>query len=1174
MAATQSFTLTAVNDAPVLTGTKATLSVGTEDTSYTITQASLLAGFTDVDGDTLSVTGLSATNGTLSAFNTTTNSWTFTPSANFNGLVNLSYGVTDGTAAPVAATQTFTLAAVNDAPILTGTKTTLAAGTEDTVYTITQASLLAGFTDVDGNALSVTGLTATNGTLSAFNTTTNSWTFTPSANFNGTVNLSYGVSDGTAAPVAATQSFNLTAVNDAPVLTGTKATLAAGTEDTSYTITQASLLTGFTDVDGNALSVTGLTTTNGTLSAFNAATQSWTLTPSGNFNGTVNLSYNVTDGTAAPVAATQTFTLAAVNDAPILSGTKATLAAGTEDTGYTITQASLLAGFTDVDGDALSVTGLTATNGTLSAFNTTTNSWTFTPSANFNGTVNLSYGVSDGTAAPVAATQSFTLTAVNDAPVLTGTKATLSVGTEDTSYTITQASLLAGFTDVDGDTLSVTGLSATNGTLSAFNTTTNSWTFTPNANFNGVVNLSYGVSDGTAAPVAATQSFTLTAVNDAPVLTGTKATLSVGTEDTSYTITQASLLAGFTDVDGDTLSVTGLTATNGTLSAFNTTTNSWTFTPNANFNGVVNLSYGVSDGTAAPVAATQTFTLAAVNDAPTGGVTIGGTAKQNQTLTAANTLADADGLGALKYQWQSSTNGTTWTAISAATASTFTLGAAQVGAQVRVLVSYLDGQGTAESVTSSATAAVLSAINQVTGTAGADTLTGTTGADQMQGLAGNDTYVVNNAGDIVVEALNAGTDLVQSTISYTLTANVENLTLTGSTAINGTGNALNNVLTGNSAANVLDGGLGADTMAGGLGNDTYVVDNTGDVVTEGVSAGIDLVQSSVTYTLSANVNNITLTGTTAINATGNALDNILTGNSAANVLTGGAGNDTYVVGTGDTTMEAAGAGTDTVQSAITWTLAANVENLTLTGTAAVNGTGNTADNVLTGNSAANVLTGGAGNDTYVVGTGDTTIEAAGAGTDTVQSAIAWTLASNVENLTLTGKAAVNGTGNTAGNVLTGNSAVNTLTGGAGNDTLNGGAGADSLVGGTGNDTYWLGRGYGVDTITENDATVGNTDIARFDTGIATNQLWFTKTGNNLDVSIIGTTDKFTLNNWYLGNQYHVEQFKTSDGKTLLDSQVQNLVQAMASFAPPPVGQTTLTAAQQTALAPVIAANWQ
>jgi Ca2+-binding RTX toxin-like protein len=232
------------------------------------------------------------------------------------------------------------------------------------------------------------------------------------------------------------------------------------------------------------------------------------------------------------------------------------------------------------------------------------------------------------------------------------------------------------------------------------------------------------------------------------------------------------------------------------------------------------------------------------------------------------------------------------------------------------------------------------------------------------------------------------------------------------------------------------------------------------------------------------------------------------------------------------------------------------------------------DNVLTGGSGVNVLTGGAGNDTYVVGAGDTTIEAASAGTDTVQSAIAWTLATNVENLTLTGTGAVNGTGNTLDNILLGNSGVNTLTGNAGNDTLNGGAGADILVGGTGNDSYWLGRGYGVDSITENDTTAGNTDVARFDAGIATDQLWFSKTGNNLDVSIIGTADKFTMANWYLGNQFHTEQFKTSDGKTLLDSQVQNLVSAMAAFAPPAAGQTTLSASYQASLAPVIAANWQ
>jgi len=99
-------------------------------------------------------------------------------------------------------------------------------------------------------------------------------------------------------------------------------------------------------------------------------------------------------------------------------------------------------------------------------------------------------------------------------------------------------------------------------------------------------------------------------------------------------------------------------------------------------------------------------------------------------------------------------------------------------------------------------------------------------------------------------------------------------------------------------------------------------------------------------------------------------------------------------------------------------------------------------------------------------------------------------------------------------------------------------------------------------------------MARFDSGIATDQLWFSHVSNNLEVSVIGTSDKFSLTNWYLGSQYHVEQFKTSDGKTLLDSQVQNLVSAMAAFAPPAAGQTTLAANYAAALAPVMAANWQ
>ncbi|MFM6395531.1 MAG: calcium-binding protein, partial [Planktothrix sp.] len=232
----------------------------------------------------------------------------------------------------------------------------------------------------------------------------------------------------------------------------------------------------------------------------------------------------------------------------------------------------------------------------------------------------------------------------------------------------------------------------------------------------------------------------------------------------------------------------------------------------------------------------------------------------------------------------------------------------------------------------------------------------------LKGGAGNDTYVVDNTGDVVTELASEGTDLIQSSVTYTLPANVENLTLTGTTAINGTGNALANIITGNTANNILKGGAG---------NDTYVVDNTGDVVTELASEGTDLIQSSVTYTLPANVENLTLTGTTAINGTGNTVANIITGNTANNILDGssgadqlkgGAGNDTYVVdNTGDVVTELASQGTDLIQSSVTYTLPANVENLTLTGTTAINGTGNTVANIITGNTANNILNGSTGN---------------------------------------------------------------------------------------------------------------------------------------------------------------------------------------------------------------------
>jgi Ca2+-binding RTX toxin-like protein len=354
-----------------------------------------------------------------------------------------------------------------------------------------------------------------------------------------------------------------------------------------------------------------------------------------------------------------------------------------------------------------------------------------------------------------------------------------------------------------------------------------------------------------------------------------------------------------------------------------------------------------------------------------------------------------------------------------------------------------------------------SAVNVITGNVGDNILNGAGGIDTLVGGLGNDTYVVDVAGVITTEAALAGTDIVQASINWTLATELENLVLMGAAAINGTGNTVANVITGNSANNILDGAAGADTLIGGLGNDTYVVDNIGDVTTENLNEGTDLVQASIAWALATNLENLTLTGTAAINATGNALDNILTGNAGNNILDGGlgldtmiggAGNDTYIVDSvGDITTELAAGGTDLVQSSISWTLGSEFENLTLIG-AAVNGTGNALANTITGNAANNILNGGGGSDTLIGGLGDDTFvidnlgvvttEAVGAGIDTVQSSVAWTLAANIENLTLTGTALISGTGNTLDNIIIGNGNNNILNGGAGADRLDGGLGTD------------------------------------------------------------------------------------------------------------------------------------
>jgi len=325
---------------------------------------------------------------------------------------------------------------------------------------------------------------------------------------------------------------------------------------------------------------------------------------------------------------------------------------------------------------------------------------------------------------------------------------------------------------------------------------------------------------------------------------------------------------------------------------------------------------------------------------------------------------------------------------------------------------------------------------------GNDVIDGGTGADTMAGGTGNDTYVVDNTGDVVSENANEGVDTIQSSVTYTLSANVENLGLTGAANINGTGNALANVITGNGGNNILAGLAGADILDGGLGTDTasYAASSTGVNVSlaTGASHGGDA------------------EGDTLIrieNLTGSGLDDTLEGDGGNNVLAGGAGTDTvsYEHATASVTVSlglsgaqnTVGAGTDTLSS---------FENLTgsgfddfLTGSSGANVlSGLDGNDTIDGGTGADTMAGGAGNDTYVVdNTGDVVIENAGEGLDTIQSSVTYTLSANVENLRLTGVGNISGTGNGLANAITGNSGNNILAGLGGADTLDGGAGTDT-----------------------------------------------------------------------------------------------------------------------------------
>lgn len=689
----------------------------------------------------------------------------------------------------------------------------------------------------------------------------------------------------------------------------------------------------------------------------------------------------------------------ALNSAP--ATTPVVLAAAQEDGVRLISASELLVNAADDDaGDVLTVSNLSILSGVGTLISNGDGTWSFTPVANDDSGVVFQYDISDGVES-VNGSASMDLSPVNDAPNITGIL--VAAVAEGGSYALTAADL--GFDDPDDD---ASGVSFTVSNLVAGIVLVEgiaATSFTSEQLAAGVVAFQHDGSEGSSAsfavtaedgnedgsaPLASTFLLTVSAQNDAPTGSATM-TLPAGTEDSSYPIATADLLAGFFDADGDGLQVSNLVSSQGTVT---TTPTGFAIALPANFNGLVSLGYDVIDGQGGSIAAIQNFTVAAVNDAPTGAPTVSGTANVGQVLLAdPAAIADHDGLGTLSFQWLRD-----GTPISTATAQTYTIAPLDSGATLAVIVSYVDAQGTPESVSSAGVSVAPAPSNSapvISSNGGGATAT-----------------IVRSENAIAVTTVTASDSNAGQNLTYSIAG--------GADAARFSINAATGVLIFASAP---DFETPADAGA----------DNIYDVMVS-VSDGV----ASDTQALSIQVTNV---GGATIN--GNGQNNTIGATSTVagqpfptdeeDTIRGGGGNDTISALGGNDSLFG-DAGNDRL----------------------IGGAGN---DILDGGAGNDSLDGGAGDDTYVLGSDNDTVTDS-SGIDTVTSTASRILGGSIENLTLLGNSNVSGIGNASGNILTGNSGSNlllgnggadTLLGAGGNDTLFGGGGADRLVGGAGRD---------------------------------------------------------------------------------------------------------------------------
>jgi VCBS repeat-containing protein len=457
---------------------------------------------------------------------------------------------------------------------------------EDTPLTVVAPGVLANDSDPDGNPLTAIQVSGpSHGTLSL--NANGSFTYTPNANYNGADSFTYRANDGSLNSNIATVSITVSPVNDAPVAGDDSAITSVGVA------VSVPVLGNDSDPDGDTLTVASFTQgSHGAVTT--GAGGALIYTPTANFTGTDTFNYTVSDGLGGTDTATVTVTVLPANRPPVAVDDNASTP---EDVAVSIL---VLGNDSDPDGDTLTVASFT--QGSHGAVTTGAGgALIFTPAANFSGADSFSYTISDGRGGTDTATVNVTITPVNDAPVASNDSYSTN---EDTTLTIAAPGVLANDTDVEGSTLTAALVAGpSNGTLTL--NANGSFTYTPNANYNGADSFTYRANDGSLNSNIATVSITVSPVNDAPVADNDSYNTN---ENTPLTIAAPGVLANDTDVEGSTLTAALVAGpSNGTLTL--NANGSFTYTPNANFIGTDTFTYKARDHSLDSNVATVSITV-------------------------------------------------------------------------------------------------------------------------------------------------------------------------------------------------------------------------------------------------------------------------------------------------------------------------------------------------------------------------------------------------------------------------------------------------------------------------------------------------------------------------------------------------------------------------------------